>query len=52
MLDDTGQKHQLHPLHLNLSLNDTHIEQVHEQRHLGVIIDDEFSWATTHYWHM
>ena len=40
----TRQKHQLCPLHLNLSLNDTHIEQVHEHRHLGVIIDDEFIW--------
>ena len=36
------QKHQLRPLHLNLSLNDSHIEQVHEHRHLGVISDDEF----------
>ena len=44
MLLATRQKYQLHPLHLNLSLNDTHIEQVHEHRHLGVIIDDEFSW--------
>ena len=26
----TRQKHQLCPLHLNLSLNDTHIEQVNE----------------------
>ena len=26
----TRQKHQLCPLHLNLSLNDTHIGQVHE----------------------
>ena len=38
------KKHQLRPFHLNLSLNDTHTEQVHEHRHLGVIIDDEFSW--------
>ena len=36
----TRQKHQLRPLHLNLSLKDSHIEQVHEHRHLGVIIDD------------
>ena len=40
----TRQKHQLRPLHLNLSLKDSHIEQVHEHRHLGVITDDEFSW--------
>ena len=31
-------------LSLNLSLKDNHIEQVHEHRHLGIIIDDEFSW--------
>ena len=43
MLLTTRQKHQLHPLHLNLSLKDSHIEQVHEYRHLGLIIDDEFS---------
>ena len=42
----TRQKHQLRPLHLNLSLKDSHIEQVHEYRHLGVIIDDEFSWQS------
>ena len=44
MLLTTRQKHQLRPLHLNLSLKDSHTEQVHEHRHLGVIIDDEFSW--------
>ena len=44
MLLATRQKHQLRPLHFNLSLNDTNIEQVHEHRHLGVIIDDAFSW--------
>ena len=44
MLLATRQKHQLRPLHLNLSLKDSHIEQVHEHRHLGVIIEDEFSW--------
>ena len=44
MLLTTRQKHQLRPLLLNLSLKDSHIEQVHEHRHLGVIIDDEFSW--------
>ena len=46
MLLATGQKHRLRPFHRNLILNDTHIEQVHEHRHLGVIIDDEFSWRT------
>ena len=44
MLVTTRQKHQLRPLHLNLSLKDSHIEQVHEDQHHGVIIDDEFSW--------
>ena len=44
MLLTTRQKHQLRPLHLNLSLKDSHIEQVHEHRHLGDIIHDEFSW--------
>ena len=44
MLLTTRQKHRLRPLHLNLSLKDSHTEQVHEHRHLGVIIDDEFSW--------
>ena len=37
----TRQKHQLRPLHL--SLTDSHIEQVHEHWHLGVMID-EFGW--------
>ncbi|WP_419586858.1 reverse transcriptase domain-containing protein, partial [Thiolapillus sp.] len=44
MLLATRQKHQLRPLILNLNLKDNHIEQVHEHRHLGIIIDDEFSW--------
>ena len=44
MLLATRQRHQLRPLHLSLSLKDSHIEQVHDHRHLGVIIDDEFSW--------
>ena len=39
----TRQKHQLRPLYLNLSLKDSHIEQVHEHRQLRVITD-EFSW--------
>ena len=44
MLLATRQKHLLRPLHLNLSLKDSHFEQVQEHQHLGVIIDDEFSW--------
>ena len=44
MLLTTRQKHQLRPLILNLSLKDNRIEQVHEHRHLDIIIDDEFSW--------
>ena len=39
----TRQRHQLRPLVLNPNLKDNHIEQVHEHRHLGIIIDDEFS---------
>ena len=39
MLLASRQKHQL-----RLSLKDSHIEQVHEHRHLGVMFDDEFSW--------
>ena len=31
-------------LHFNLTLNDTLIEQMHDHRHLGVIIDDGFTW--------
>ena len=44
MLLATRRKRQLRPLHLHLSLKDSRIEEVHEHRHLGVIIDDEFSW--------
>ena len=40
----TRQKQQLRPLHLHLSLKDSHTEHVYEHRHLGVITDDEFSW--------
>ena len=46
MLLATRQKQQLRPLNLNLSLKADHNEQVHEHRHLGVIIDDEFSWQS------
>ena len=44
MLLAIRQRHQLHQLHLNFSLKNSHIEQIHAHRHLGVIIDDEFSW--------
>ena len=44
MLPATRQKHQLRPLNLNFSLKNSHTEQVHEHRHLGVITDDEFNW--------
>ena len=44
MLLTTRQKHQFLPLHLNLSLEDSHTEQVHEHRHLGVIIDELKQW--------
>ena len=46
MLLDTRQKQQFRPLNLNLSLKADHNEQVHEHRHLGVIIDDEFNWQS------
>ena len=39
MLLAPRQKRQLRPLILNLNLKDNHIEQVHEHRHLGIIID-------------
>ena len=44
LLTTRQKKHQLRPLHLNVSLKDSHIEQVHEHRHPGVNIDDKFSW--------
>ena len=40
----TRQKHHFRPLHLNLSLKHSHIEQIHEHRHLGVVADGKFSW--------
>ena len=53
MLLTARKKHQLRPFYLNLSLKDSHTEQGHEHRHLGVITDDEFSWRLyTHYWHL
>ena len=44
MLLATRQKHQFRTLILNLSFKDNRTEQVHEHRHLDVIIDDKFSW--------
>ena len=41
MLLSTGQKHQLRPLTLKLSLENNHIEHVHEHRYLSIISDDE-----------
>ena len=38
MLLTTRQKHQLRPLHLNLSLKDSHIEQVHETGTLALLL--------------
>ena len=38
------QKHQLGPLHLRLTFEKTHIEQVHEHRVLDIVIDDEMKW--------
>jgi hypothetical protein len=42
----TRQKHQLNPLQLNLDLGGICIEQVHEHRVLGVIIDDQLNWQS------
>ena len=41
MLLATRRKRQLRPVHLHLSLKDSHIEEFH-----GVIIDDEFRWRS------
>ena len=46
MVITTLQKHQLSPLQLKLTLEKTNIEQVHEQRVLGVIIDAEMKWQS------
>ena len=40
------QKHQLSPLQLQLTLEKTDIEQVHEHRVLGVTIDAEMKWQS------
>ena len=44
MVLTTRQKHQLRPLTLSLSINNSNIEQVHQHRVLGVIIDDSLQW--------
>ena len=41
MVTATRQKHQLGPVQLQLTLERTDIEQVHEHRVLGVTIDAE-----------
>ena len=40
----SGQKHQLKPLILNLTLGTNIIEQVREHRVLGITIDEELKW--------
>ena len=40
----TRQKHQLSPLHLDLVLNGAKIEQVSEQRLLGITIENKLRW--------
>ena len=37
-----GKKHQLRPVHLKLSLEDSHIEQNHEHQQIGITTDGEF----------
>ena len=44
MVFTTRREHQLSPLQLKLILQKTDIEQVHEQRPLGVILDAEMKW--------
>ena len=44
MIITSRQKHQLHPLNLNLSINNNPIEQVKSHKVLGTIIDDQLSW--------
>ena len=44
MLIATRQKHQLHPLHLNLSIDRSSITQVTKHRLLGVVIDNKLRW--------
>jgi hypothetical protein len=44
MLITTRQKHQLIPPPLKLTFNSQHVEQVREQKVLGIIIDDKLCW--------
>ena len=46
MVSATRQRHKLRPLQLQLTLEKTNIEQVHEHRVLGVIIDGEMKWQS------
>ena len=46
MVIATGQKHQLSPLQLKLTLEKTDIEQIHEHRALGATIDAEMKWRS------
>jgi hypothetical protein len=46
MIITTRQKHQRQNLELKLKLNSKCIEQVHEHKVLGVIIDDEMTWSS------
>ena len=46
MLISTRQKQQLIPLSLNLKVLSNDIQQVHEHKVLGIIIDDELSWRS------
>ena len=46
MVIATRQKHQLSPLQLELTLEKTDTEQVHEHRVLGVTIDAEIKWQS------
>ena len=46
MVIATGQKHQVSPLQLKLTLEKTDIEQVHEHHVLGVTTDDEMKWQS------
>jgi ribonuclease P/MRP protein subunit RPP40 len=46
MLITTRQKHQLNPPPLQLSFNGQSVEQVRNQRVLGIIIDDKLCWQS------
>ena len=44
MLIATRQKHQLNPLQISLSIDQSPVKQVSKHRILGVIIDDQLRW--------